>query len=396
MEIFLDYRQITSVKKNRNNIPHIFEKHISLEEHHKAQDYTLAKCHFSILQNIFESILLLFWTWGGGLLFLENFMQGTAFAPLLKNILLVLSFSLITAILTLPFSLYHAFVLEVRFGFNRMTIKTFFTDKIKGLFLSLFLGIPLLAILFIIIQNLGNAWWFYAWLIFVLFQLILTWAYPRFIAPWFNRFTMLPAGDTRDKIEELLSKLNFPKSHLWVMDASKRSSHGNAYFTGFGKNKKIVLFDTLVERLNAGEITAVLAHELGHFKLKHILKMLIFSSATLLMGFFILGQCYHSASFLQRHSVFLNEASDALYFILFSLVVPLYTFILTPIGTWISRRHEFEADFFANQYTPKEDLIKALLILQKENASTLTPDSLYANFYYSHPALIERMNAMNL
>jgi STE24 endopeptidase len=295
----------------------------------------------------------------------------------------IVSLLLISSLLDVPLSLYRTFVLEEKFGFNKMTTKTFWLDLLKGMGLSLGLGIPLVMLILWLMHSAGTYWWLYAWAVLTSFSLLMMWAYPKFIAPLFNKFSALEAGEVADRINALLERTGFNSKGVFVMDGSRRSGHGNAYFTGFGKNKRIVFFDTLLKTLSPAQVEAVLAHELGHFKRKHIVKGMLLSMSMTLVGFMAI------AWFMQQEwfytSLGVQQPSTYMALLLFVSVSPVFTFFIGPLMAWWSRKHEFEADAFAAQQSSSTELISALVGLYKENASTLTPDPLYSAFYDSHP-----------
>lgn len=380
---WLNKRQIAHVLSHRANTPQAFAEKISLEKHQKAADYTMTKIRFSQLELIFGSVLLLIWTIGGGLNLLDQFISSYSFSPIMTGIVFIIIFSVIGAIIELPFSLYNTFVLEQRFGFNRTTIGLFISDLFKQFILMLLIGIPLLYVILWLMQSAGQWWWLYAWSVWLGFSLIMMWAYPAFIAPLFNQFNELDDIELKERIEKLMLRCGFHSTGILVMDGSKRSSHGNAYFTGLGKNKRIVFYDNLLESLDGEEIEAVLAHELGHFKKKHIQKRLVHMSLMSLIGFSILGFLMQQEWFY--HGLGMDTPSIYAALILFSLILPVFTFLFSPLFSILSRKHEFEADDFAASQASAQKLIDALVKLYKENYSTLTPDPLYSSWYDSHP-----------
>lgn len=383
IQTFLEYRNQKSIITHYGKVPEQFANKLSLEDHQKAAEYTLAKIKIGKVSRFISVIVLLAWTLGGGLELLNLFILSFGLSEISSGVLFIIGFSLISTIIDLPQSYYLTFILEEKFGFNKTTKKIFFTDMIKSLFLGMIIGIPIIILLIYLMSYWGQNWWIYAWIAVTSFQFFLMWLYPTFIAPIFNKFSPLEPGEVKTSLEELFEETDFQNDGLFVMDASKRSAHGNAYFTGLGKNKRIVLFDTIINTLSPREVKAILAHELGHFKKKHIIKGLIRSILMGLIGFYILGICYQSSLFFYGHGV--STQSSYMALILFSLVGSVYTFLLTPISSYISRKYEFEADEFAAKYTPASDLVSALINLYKDNASTLTPDKLYSDFYHSHP-----------
>ncbi len=388
-EFYLNKRNENYVLSHINNVPEDFKNNISLEEHQKAAKYTSVKSKFSRLTMGIGIVALLVWLPLGLLDNLDFWARSLLETEISRGLFVFGMFFLINLILGLPQKLYSTFVIEEKFGFNKMTPKLFFGDMIKQLVLSAIIGIPFLYVLLKIITSLGDLWWVYAWAFMVGFQFLMILIYPTFIAPLFNKFSPLSDVELKSTIEKLLKKTGFESNGLFVMDASKRSSHGNAYFTGFGKSKRIVFFDTILKSLTPPQVEAVLAHELGHFKHKHIYKMLAMSVLSSLVGFFIIGYCYKSIDFFNAH--FISQKSSYMALLLFTLVSPLYTFFLTPIFSIMSRKHEYEADAFAAKHSNANDLITALVNLYKENASTLTPDPLFSKVYHSHPPALERI-----
>ena len=383
-------RQIRSIQSHKDQVPEQFSHNITLEDHQKAAAYSTTKIRFSQFEMIFDTIILLFWTLGGGVNLLNQWVLSFSLDSIQSGILLLLSFSLISGALSLPFSIYSTFVIEEKFGFNKTTVATFISDMVKGVILGLILGVPLIWVILKLMESAGSLWWLYAWAVFMGFNLLVMWAYPVFIAPLFNKFTELEDQELKEKINALLQRCGFKSKGIYVMDGSKRSGHGNAYFTGFGANKRIVFFDTLLESLSANQVEAVLAHELGHFKRKHILKSILFMAMTNLAGLAILGWIMKQDWFYSEMHI--QTPSTAVALLLFMLILPVFTFILQPVFSMLSRKHEFEADEFAAQQASAKDLISALVSMYKENASTLTPDALYSSFYDSHPPASIRIN----
>lgn len=380
---WLDRRNIRYIKENSDSVPSRFSSIISLEDHQKAASYTQAKLQMGQIFRLYGLLIFAWWIFMGGLNQLDLWVRSFELSDVPQGMLFFLVFSGINLLLELPESLYSTFVLEARFGFNKTTPKIFTMDLVKSVLLSVVIGAPLFAGVLLIMRFLGSSWWIWGWAFLTFFQLLLVWAYPRVIAPLFNKFSELPEGEVKTRVLALLERCGFISKGLFVMDASKRSTHGNAYFTGFGNNKRIVFFDTLLQKLDPLEVEAVLAHELGHFKNNHIIKKMISIFTISFVGFGLLGMAYSSIIFYHAHGV--TMPSDYMALVLFSLLVPVYTYFITPISAWFSRKHEFEADLFAHENSDAEALISALLKLHKENAGTLTPDPVYANFYYSHP-----------
>jgi len=389
IEAYLDQKNKSYVLAHRGSVPEKFKDQVDLEEHQKAADYTVAKIKLNQLFSLINFFILLGWTLGGGLEFLDRWVRGLGYSPLLLGLVFIFAYGGISLILGLPQTLYTTFVLEDKFGFNKTTPAIFIKDMIKGLGLGVLIGAPLLALILWIMQTYRNQWWVLAWAVLTIFQLFMIWAYPVLIAPLFNKFSPMEEGEVKDKVLGLLDRTGFTSNGLFVMNASLRSSHGNAYFTGLGKNKRIVFFDTLIKTLDAEEVEGVLAHELGHYKRKHVMKGVIKSILFSLVGFFILGKIYMWQPFYQGHGVSLP--SDYMALILFSLVSGIYTFFLTPLNASVSRKYEFEADQFASENAKASKLITALVKLYKDNASTLTPDPTYSSYYYSHPPALERV-----
>ena len=393
MRLYLSHRQIAHIKAHRNQVPAAFDGDISLPEHQKAADYSIAKVRFGRLPLIYDVMLLLMWTLGGGLDLLDQFVRHYALNPITTGIIVMLSYTLLSALLDLPFSIYNTFILEEKFGFNRTTIKTFIMDMIKGAVLGLIIGVPLLYIILWLMQQAGNAWWLYVWLVISAFSLFMMWVYPTWIAPVFNKFEPLEEGETLRRITSLLTRCGFNSKGVFVIDGSKRSSHGNAYFSGFGKNKRIVFFDTLLNQLSDDELEAVLAHELGHFRKKHIIKGLLITFATTLIGLAILAWLMKTPWLYSGLGV--THPSTYMALLLFTLITPVFTFVLQPLFSLFSRKNEFEADAFAAQQTDAKFLISALVGMYRENASTLTPDPMYSAFYDSHPPAPVRIAHLN-
>ena len=376
-------RQLAHVAAHRAAVPDAFRDRIPLEEHQKAADYTRAGTRLGLVELAYGSVLLLFWTLGGGLDLLDQWWAGYSFTAVTTGIAVLLSAFLIMALLDLPTSLYHTFVLEARFGFNHTDLRTFMVDLLKQGLLLMAIGAPLAWVALTLMASAGTLWWLYLWMVWVGFSLFMMWAYPAFIAPLFNKFTPLADDALRERIQRLLDGCGFKSQGIFVMDGSRRSGHGNAYFTGFGRNKRIVFFDTLLETLEPAEIEAVLAHELGHFKRKHVQKRLLSMIGMSLAGLAVLGWLIQQPWFYQGLGV--QQASNHMALMLFLLVSPVFTFVLQPLMSLWSRKHEFEADDFAAERADANDLIKALVKLYRENANTLTPDPLYSAFHDSHP-----------
>lgn len=389
IEAWLEAKNKKHILSHRAQVPEKFNQDIDLSDHQKAADYSVAKINAGKYFQFYDIIILVILTLGGGLGAIDHlaaqFFTGTYSQAAVFFILL----GIITTVLSLPQSLYSTFVIEERFGFNKTTAKLFISDLFKGLILGGLIGIPIMLALVWFVETFPTLWWVIGWAFLTLVQLILMWAYPVFIAPLFNKFSPLEDGEVKDLIENLLERTGFKSNGLFVMDASKRSGHGNAYFTGFGKNKRIVFFDNLIKTLSPKEVEAVLAHELGHFKKKHVLKLIMKSLVLSFVGFAAMGFLFGQEAFYLGHGVEVMNTHIALA--LFSTVIGVYTFFITPFSAWWSRKFEFEADEFAAKHSNPQDLITALVKLYKDNASTLTPDPTYSKFYHSHPPAFIRV-----
>jgi STE24 endopeptidase len=383
VKLWLAYRQLDHVAASRSEVPAAFREKIELSAHQKAADYTRTLVRFGIVSIIFDTVLLLAFTLGGGIQWLSNWSTAIFVAPMVQGAAVIVAVLLLQSVLEAPFGLYQTFNIEVRFGFNKMTLKLYLIDTLKGLLLGAAIGLPLLFGVLWLMTAMGDLWWLYVWSVWVIFNLLLLFIYPTYIAPLFNKFEPMQDEAEKARIEALLNKCGFSSSGLFVMDGSKRSSHGNAYFTGFGKTKRIVFFDTLLQRLNPNEIDAVLAHELGHFKKRHVLKRIAYTFALSLGFLWLLAQLLHAGWFYAGLGV--TTQSTAIALLLFFMVLPVFTFLLHPIASAYSRKHEFEADEYAAQQADANELVNALVKLYQDNAKTLTPDPLYASFYESHP-----------
>lgn len=393
LKFWLAGRQMRHVALNRGTVPSPFEGTISLAAHQKAADYTIAKARVGLAEMAFGAAVLLGWTLLGGLDLLNRGLMEWLGPGMAQQLALFAAFALIGGLLDLPFSLYQTFVVEERFGFNKMTLGLWVRDLAKGLALALALGLPLLWVVLWLMGAGGSMWWLYAWVVLVAYQLFVMWIAPTFILPLFNKFTPLQDEAVKDRVTRLMERCGFAAKGLFVMDGSKRSAHANAFFTGFGRNKRVVFFDTLLAQLSPTELEAVLAHELGHFKRRHILKRMALGFTVSLAALAVLGWLSRQAWFYTGLGVSPNMAgpNDALALLLFMLAVPVFSFFVSPLMAQLSRRHEFEADAFAVQQTNGKDLGAALLKLYEDNASTLTPDPVYVKFYYSHPPASERL-----
>jgi len=383
LQYWLLGRHQRHVAAHRSQVPPAFAASVPPEAHFKAADYTLAKIRMVRVGLVFEALVLLGWTLGGGLALVDGLWQQAGLAPLWVGVALVISVFVVSALLDVPLSLWSVFVLESRFGFNRTTPGRYLVDLLLQLLLMLVLGVPLVWALLWIMGELGPLWWTAAWGLWMAFTLLVTWAYPTLIAPLFNRFTPLRDRPLRERIEGLLGRCGFRSGGVFVMDGSRRSSHGNAYFSGLGTKKQIVFFDTLLDTLEPDEVEAVLAHELGHFRYRHLLKRLASMGLLSLAGLALLGWLAEQPWFYPGLGV--TRESDALALVLFLLVSPVVLQFFTPLGSLLSRRHELQADTYAAAQTRAEWLISALVKLYRDNASTLTPDPLYSAFHDSHP-----------
>jgi len=380
---WLAARHLRCVEAHRDAVPDAFRDSISLDNHRLAADYTAAKTRAGIIEAGATALLLVVWTLGGGVDLLNSAWTATDLSPLFAGTGLLLSAFLIMGLLDMPFDVYRTFIIEARFGFNRTTPRLFVLDALKQTALLLALGAPVVLLVLWLMDHAGDLWWLYVWMVWMGFSLLLVWAYPAIIAPWFNKFAPLDDKDLRERIEALLERNGFATKGIFVVDGSKRSGHGNAYFTGLGGNKRIVFFDTLLRQLDADEIEAVLAHEIGHFKRKHIAKRIALMAVVSLAGLMALGWLIDTPWFYSGLGV--SEPSLAAALLLFLLVVPVFTVFVQPLMSWLSRRHEFEADTFAAHQADPGKLIEALVKLYRENANTLTPDPLYSAFHDSHP-----------
>lgn len=382
--LWLGSRQVAHVQANRAQVPAAFAADISLESHQKAADYSSAKTKLALTEVVVQALLLLAFTLGGGLQWLDDVWRNILpNAEIMRGALVICSAMLISALIDIPFEYYKTFTVDEKFGFNKMTKNMFFSDLVKHSLVGIALGAPILFAALWLMQGAGQYWWFYLWVVWSIFNIIMLAVYPTFIAPLFNKFTPLADESLKSRIEALLTKCGFKSQGLFVMDGSARSSHGNAYFTGFGSSKRVVFFDTLLSRLNTEEIEAVLAHELGHFKHHHVIKriaMLFFMS---FIGLALLGWLTNQTWFYNGLGV--STPSNYMALMLFLLVSPVFLFILRPIMASYSRKNEFEADDYAAKHANAKHLVEALVKLYRDNASTLTPDPLHSAFYDSHP-----------
>lgn len=396
LRLWLGVRQIRHVARHRDKVPVEFSDRISLHSHQRAADYTHGKIQIGLVETITEAAVLVGLTLLGGLQFLDIKLGQLIEHEMWRQLALIGAVIAIVSVVGLPFSLWRKFGLEARFGFNRMTLGLFISDTLKGLLVGLVLGTPLVAGVLWFMGNAGVYWHWWAWGAWVVFNILVIWLFPAVIAPLFNKFTPLDNPELADRIQALARRCGFAISGLFVMDGSKRSAHGNAYFTGFGRSRRIVFFDTLLSRLNADEVEAVLAHELGHFKFRHIIKRLALSFIFALVFFQILGWLSQQVWFYTDLGVIpqLGRPNDALALILFFLVMPVFTFLLSPIVSLMSRKDEFQADQFAAQHASGDALVSALVKLYDDNAATLTPDPLHSAFYDSHPPAALRIQRL--
>jgi STE24 endopeptidase len=398
VKFWLASRQIRHVARHRAKVPSAFAQTVSLEAHQKAADYTIAKSRLGLLELAFGAVVLLGWTLLGGLHLLNQLLMGTIGPGMLQQLALLGAFALIGGLLDLPFTLYQTFVVEERFGFNKMSARLWLADAAKGLVIGAAIGLPIAWLMLWLMGAAGRLWWLWAWAVWMGFNLLLLVLYPTVIAPMFNKFKPLEDETLKARVTALMQRCGFAAKGLFVMDGSKRSAHANAYFTGFGAAKRVVFYDTLLSRLTPDEVDAVLAHELGHFKHKHIVKRIAGLFAMSLAGFALLGWLSQQVWFFAGLGVApnLEGPNDALALLLFMLVVPLFSFFVSPLMAQLSRKHEFQADAFAASQTSGADLGRALLKLYEDNASTLTPDPVFVKFYYSHPPASERLARMGV
>lgn len=398
LKFWLSARQIRYVAQHRAEVPEAFSRTVSLSAHQKSADYTIAKVRFGLFELVLGSLVLLLWTLFGGLSTLNLALLGWLGGGMGQQIALLAGFVLISGLVDLPLTLYQTFVIEERFGFNRMTLKLWLVDLIKSSLLGVIVGLPIATLILWLMGAAGNRWWLWAWGVWMGFNLLVLLIYPTFIAPLFNKFSPLQDETLKARVTALMQRCGFAAKGLFVMDGSRRSAHANAYFTGFGAAKRVVFYDTLLAKLSAGEVDAVLAHELGHFKHKHLVKRIVSMFALSLLGFALLGWLATQPWFYTGLGVQpnLSAPNDALALLLLMLTVPVFSFFIAPVFTWFSRKHEFQADAYAVAQTSGQDLSTALLKLYEDNASTLTPDPLYVKFHYSHPPASERLARMRV
>ncbi len=391
--LWLGSRQIAHVQANRAQVPVAFSENISLEAHQKAADYSSAKTKLALVEVVVQALLLTVLTLGGGLQWLDDTWRNVITNhEIIRGAIVICSALFISGLIDLPFEYYKTFTVDEKFGFNKMTKAMFFSDLVKHSLVGLALGLPILFAALWLMQGAGAYWWFYLWVVWSLFNILMLAVYPTFIAPLFNKFTPLADESLKARIEALLTKCGFKSQGLFVMDGSARSSHGNAYFTGFGSSKRVVFFDTLLSRLNGEEIEAVLAHELGHFKHHHVIKRIALMFFMSFLGLALLGWLMNQAWFYNGLGV--TEPSNHMALILFLLVSPVFLFLLRPVMASYSRKNEFEADDYAAKHANANHLVEALVKLYRDNASTLTPDPLHSAFYDSHPPASIRISKL--
>ena len=383
LQFWLSARQKSHVAANREQVPQAFRDRVTLSAHQKAADYTIEKSKLGDIDSGVGMLFLLLLTLGGGISLVFDFWSTFELSPIKADLLSVASIFLLMTIVEIPFSLYQTFVVEDKYGFNKNTLPQFAKDQMISMGLTLGIGLPILALILWVMDSIGSLWWLYAWGIIMSFSLLMSWLFPTLIAPLFNKFTPMQDGSLKDRIKSLLERCGFNSQGIFIMDGSRRSGHGNAYFTGLGNNKRIVFFDTLVNSLDEEELEAVLAHELGHFKCKHVIKMLIASSVMTLISFAVLGWLITQDWFFDGLGV--DTHSNAAALLLFMLVSPVFTTFMQPISAYFQRKFEFEADEFATRHAQGRKMISGLVKLYEENASTLTPDPIYSAFHYSHP-----------
>ncbi len=400
LKFWLASRQIRHVARHRSTVPPAFAERIPLAAHQKAADYTIAKGRLGLLEMALSAAVLLGWTLLGGLDAMNQLLLGALGGGMWQQLALLATFAVISGLIDLPLSLYQTFVVEERFGFNKMTWRLWLADAAKGLLVGAAIGLPVAALILWLMGATGPLWWLWAWGFWMGFNLLLMVIYPTFIAPLFNKFQQLEDESLKARVTALMQRCGFSAKGLFVMDGSRRSAHANAYFTGFGAAKRVVFYDTLLRQLAPGEVEAVLAHELGHFKHRHIVQRVVMMFAFSLAGFALLGWLstrgwfYTGLGVIPNLSLDGSAPNDALALLLFMLAAPVFTFFISPLFSQLSRRHEFQADAYAVAQASGADLSSALLKLYEDNASTLTPDPVYVKFYYSHPPATERLARM--
>ncbi len=398
LKFWLASRQVRHVFAHRQAVPAQFAQTVTLASHQKAADYTIAKTRFGVLELALGATVLLGWTLLGGLDALNHWLLELIGAGMAQQIALLVAFVLVGSLIELPVAWYQTFVIEQGFGFNKMGLRLWLADLFKSALVGAVVGIPIAAVILWLMAAAGPTWWLWAWAVWMGFNLVLLMVYPALIAPWFNKFKPLEDESLKGRVNALMQRCGFAAKGLFVMDGSRRSAHANAYFTGFGAAKRVVFYDTLLAKLSAAEVDAVLAHELGHFRHRHIVKRIASLFAISLVGFALLGwlatQSWFFVALGVRPDLSAGASNDALALLLFMLVVPVFSMFLSPLMARVSRKHEFEADAYAVAQTNPADLSSALLKLYEDNASTLTPDPVYVTFYYSHPPALERLARM--
>ena len=398
LKFWLASRQVRHVFAHRHSVPARFAQTVTLASHQKAADYTIAKARFGVLELALGAAVLLGWTLLGGLDALNRWLLVLMGAGMAQQITLLVAFVLVGSLIELPVAWYQTFVIEQGFGFNKMSPRLWLVDLLKSALVGALIGIPIVAVILWLMAAAGPSWWLWAWAVWMGFNLLLLMIYPALIAPWFNKFKPLEDESLKSRVNALMHRCGFAAKGLFVMDGSRRSAHANAYFTGFGAAKRVVFYDTLLAKLSAAEVDAVLAHELGHFRHKHIVKRIASLFAVSLVGFALLGwlatQSWFFVALGVQPDLNAGASNDALALLLFMLVVPVFSMFLSPWMARVSRKHEFEADAYAAAQTNPADLSSALLKLYEDNASTLTPDPVYVSFYYSHPPALERLARM--
>jgi STE24 endopeptidase len=391
--LWLNFRQKKSIQNSFNVVPPSFQKDISLKEHQKAGLYSLDKLKVDNFEILFSSLLLVLWTIGGGIDLINNFWASHSYEGLSGGVFVILSIMIISSLLGLPVNYFRTLKIEEKHGFNKSTTSLFLSDYVKQtIIFTLIFGSFISFVVLWLMNYMGQYWWIYTWVFISLFSLIMIWVYPTFIAPLFNKFSPLSDKELEIKIKALIMKSGFQSNGIFVMDGSKRSSHGNAYFTGMGESKRIVFFDTLLKDMSHDEIEAILAHELGHFHHKHIRKNIVSTFLITLIGLALLGYLIDQEWFFSGLGI--TEVNNHNALIVFTMVAPVFTFLISPISSMLSRKHEFEADNFAATHTDAKNLISSLIKLYKENASTLTPDKIYSTFHHSHPPASERIGEL--
>lgn len=394
IRFWLGRRHISHIQIHRQKVPDAFAATIALEAHQKAADYSIAKTRLVLNESVVQAMVLLLLTLGGGLQWIDdlwsNFITNH---EIIRGALVICSALIISSVADLPFDYYRTFNIDEKFGFNKMTPSMFFGDLVKHSTVGFILGAPILFAALWLMASAGQYWWFYLWVVWSVFNIIMLAVYPTLIAPLFNKFSPLADESLKSRIENLLTKCGFKSQGLFVMDGSTRSGHGNAYFTGFGSSKRVVFFDTLLDKLNADEIEAVLAHELGHFKHHHVIKRIAMMFLVSLVGLALLGWLIDQPWFFNGLGV--TSVSNHMALILFLMISPVFLFFMRPVMATYSRKNEFEADDYAAKHTNANNLVEALVKLYRDNASTLTPDPLHSAFYDSHPPASIRISKLS-